>query len=237
MGHPRVHRPAEHRLGDSDGPPDQRVRSCRPHSVSGVRGVAGGVSAAPRGGAHRSPLTAPPRPWHPTHSSLLRGARRHGTFSACLGPPRLHARHRDQGGGLGGPDEARAARLGAACRPSLAGAAHHAQAYAEEPVAPVAHELVARIDRAVQLSHALPTIKFETTNIRPQKRPARAARAGERLASQPASLFMYNAQPRSRTRSSRPARAAPRRTDLRRVRLLRLGSVCSRADARADGER
>ena len=23
-----------------------------------------------------------PRPWHPTHSSLLRGARRHGTFSA-----------------------------------------------------------------------------------------------------------------------------------------------------------
>ena len=58
---------------------------------------------------------------------------------------------------------------------------------AEEPVAPVAHELVARIDRAVQLSHALPTIKFETTNIRPQKRPARAARAGERLASQPAS--------------------------------------------------
>ena len=106
-----------------------------------------------------------------------------GTFSACLGPPRLHARHRDQGGGLGGPDEARAARLGAACRPSLAGAAHHAQAYAEEPVAPVAHELVARIDRAVQLSHALPTIKFETTNIRPQKRPARAARAGERLAS------------------------------------------------------
>ena len=110
-----------------------------------------------------------------------------GTFSACLGPPRLHARHRDQGGGLGGPDEARAARLGAACRPSLAGAAHHAQAYAEEPVAPVAHELVARIDRAVQLSHALPTIKFETTNIRPQKRPARAARAGERLASQPAS--------------------------------------------------
>ena len=59
---------------------------------------------------------------------------------------------------------------------------------AEEPVAPVAHELVARIDRAVQLSHALPTIKFETTNIRPQKRPARAARAGERLASQPASL-------------------------------------------------
>ena len=183
----RVHRPAEHRLGDSDGPPDQRVRSCRPHSVSGVRGVAGGVSAAPRGGAHRSPLTAPPRPWHPTHSSLLRGARRHGTFSACLGPPRLHARHRDQGGGLGGPDEARAARLGAACRPSLAGAAHHAQAYAEEPVAPVAHELVARIDRAVQLSHALPTIKFETTNIRPQKRPARAARAGERLASQPAS--------------------------------------------------
>ncbi|EOD30371.1 Hypothetical protein EMIHUDRAFT_253730 [Emiliania huxleyi CCMP1516] len=40
-----------------------------------------------------------------------------------------------------------------------------------EPVAPVAHELVARIDRAVQLSHALPTIKFETTNIRPQKGP------------------------------------------------------------------
>merc|ERR1719333_1495645 len=126
-----------------------------------------------------SPL--PPGPWHPTHASLLRGARRHGTFSACLGPPRLHARHRDQGGGLGGPDEARAARLGAACRPSLAGAAHHAQAYAEEPVAPVAHELVARIDRAVQLSHALPTIKFETTNIRPQKRPAQ-----RRLASQPA---------------------------------------------------
>ena len=73
----RVHRPAEHRLGDSDGPPDQRVRSCRPHSVSGGLGVAGGVRAAPRGGAHRSPLTAPPRPWHPTHSSLLRGARRH----------------------------------------------------------------------------------------------------------------------------------------------------------------
>ncbi|EOD09863.1 hypothetical protein EMIHUDRAFT_438075 [Emiliania huxleyi CCMP1516] len=47
----RVHRPTEHRLGDSDGPPDQRVRSCRPHSVSGVRGVAGGVRAAPRGGA------------------------------------------------------------------------------------------------------------------------------------------------------------------------------------------
>ena len=114
---------------DSDGPPDQRVRSCRPHSVSGVRGVAGGVSAAPRGGAHRSPLTAPPRPWHPTHSSLLRGARRHGTFSACLGPPRLHARHRDQGGGLGGPDEARAARLGAARRPSLARAARHAEAH------------------------------------------------------------------------------------------------------------
>ena len=112
-----------------------------------------------------------------------------GTFSACLGPPRLHARHRDQGGGLGGPDEARAARLGAARRPSLAGAAHHAQACAEEPVAPVAHELVACIDRAVQLSHALPTIKFETTNIRPQKRPARAARAGERLASQPASFI------------------------------------------------
>ena len=74
----RVHRPAEHRLGDSDGPPDQRVRSCRPHSVSGVRGVAGGVSAAPRGGAHRSPLTAPPPPrGTPPHSSLLRGARRH----------------------------------------------------------------------------------------------------------------------------------------------------------------
>ena len=54
----RVHRPAEHRLGDSDGPPDQRVRSCRPHSVSGGLGVAGGVRAAPRGGAHRSPLTA-----------------------------------------------------------------------------------------------------------------------------------------------------------------------------------
>ena len=32
---------------------------------------------SPRGGAHRSPLTAPPRPWHPTHSSLLRGAWRH----------------------------------------------------------------------------------------------------------------------------------------------------------------
>ena len=55
------------------------------------------------------------------------------------------------------------------------------------PSRPSLHELVARIDRAVQLSHALPTIKFETTNIRPQKRPARAARAGERLASQPAS--------------------------------------------------
>ena len=27
-----------------------------------------------------SPL--PPRPWHPTHASLLRGARRHGTFTA-----------------------------------------------------------------------------------------------------------------------------------------------------------
>ena len=41
---------------------------------------AGGVRAAPHGGAHRSPLTAPPpraRPWHTTHSSLLRGARRH----------------------------------------------------------------------------------------------------------------------------------------------------------------
>ena len=112
-----------------------------------------------------------------------------GTFSAFLGSPRLHARHRDQGGGLGGPDEAHAARLGAARRPSLAGAAHHAQACAEEPVAPVAHELVACIDRAVQLSHALPTIKFETTNIRPQKRPARAARAGERLASQLASFL------------------------------------------------
>ena len=45
-------------------------------SVAGS-GQAGGVRAAPRGGAHRSPLTAPPRPWHPTHSSLLRGARRH----------------------------------------------------------------------------------------------------------------------------------------------------------------
>ncbi|EOD16669.1 hypothetical protein EMIHUDRAFT_256104 [Emiliania huxleyi CCMP1516] len=40
------------------------------------------------------------------------------------------------------------------------------------PSRPSLHELVARIDRAVQLSHALPTIKFETTNIRPQKRPA-----------------------------------------------------------------
>ena len=180
----RVHRPAEHRSGDSDGPPDQCPRPCRPHTVSGGLGGGRRRPRSPRGGAHRSPLTAPPRPWHPTHSSLLRGARRHGTFSACLGPPRLHARHRDQGGGLGGPDEARAARLGAACRPSLAGAAHHAQAYAEEPVAPVAHELVARIDRAVQLSHALPTIKFETTNIRPQKRPARAARA-RRATSEP----------------------------------------------------
>ena len=54
----RVHRPAEHRLGDSDGPPDQRVRSCRPHSVSGGLGVAGGVRAAPRGGAHRSPVSS-----------------------------------------------------------------------------------------------------------------------------------------------------------------------------------
>ena len=62
-----------------------------------------------------------------------------------------------------------------------AGAAHHAQAYAEEPVAPVAHELVARIDRAVQLSHALPTIKFDTTNIRPQKRRC----AGRRATSEP----------------------------------------------------
>ena len=61
----RVHRPAEHRLGDSDGPPDQRVRSCRPHSVSGGLGVAGGVRAAPRGGAHRSPLTSPPPPVAP----------------------------------------------------------------------------------------------------------------------------------------------------------------------------
>ncbi|EOD15247.1 hypothetical protein EMIHUDRAFT_370704 [Emiliania huxleyi CCMP1516] len=53
-----------------------------------------------------------------------------------------------------------------------------------EPVAPVAHELVARIDRAVQLSHALPTIKFETTNIRPQKK-ARACCAGRRATSEP----------------------------------------------------
>ena len=52
-----------------------------------------------------------------------------GTFNACLGPPRHHARRRDQGGGLGGPDEARAARLGAARRPSLARAARHAEAH------------------------------------------------------------------------------------------------------------
>ena len=59
-----------------------------------------------------------------------------------------------------------------------------AQAYAEESVAPVAHELVARIDRGVQLSHALPTIKFEA-NKHPNTKKARGAeRAGERLASQ-----------------------------------------------------
>ncbi|EOD17959.1 hypothetical protein EMIHUDRAFT_349778, partial [Emiliania huxleyi CCMP1516] len=53
--------------------------------------------------------------------------------------------------------EARAARLGAACRPSLAGAAHHAQAYAEEPVAPVAHELVARIAPCPRSNSRRPT--------------------------------------------------------------------------------
>merc|ERR1719161_723905 len=180
----RVHRPAEHRLGDSDGPPDQRVRSCRPHSVSGVRGVAGGVRAAPRGGAHRSPLTAPPRPWHPTHSSLLRGARRHGTFSAFLGPPRLHALHRDQGGGLGGPDEARAARLGAACRPSLAGAAHHAQAYAEEPVAPVAPR-AGGSHRPSRPAFSRPAHDQIRDDQHPTTKKARACCAGRRATSEP----------------------------------------------------
>ena len=80
----RVHRPAEHRLGDSDGPPDQRVRSCRPHSVSGVRGVAGGVSAAPRGGAHRSPLTAPPRSRTRPSSGAQGGTARSALASAHL---------------------------------------------------------------------------------------------------------------------------------------------------------
>ena len=73
----RVHRPAEHRSGDSDGPPDHRFRSCRGHGVSGGLGGADGVLAALVGvtTALLSPL--PPRPWHPTHASLLRGARRH----------------------------------------------------------------------------------------------------------------------------------------------------------------
>ena len=57
--------PAEHRSGDSDGPLGQRPRPCRPHTVSGGVGGAGGVRAAPRGGAHRSPLTSPPPPVAP----------------------------------------------------------------------------------------------------------------------------------------------------------------------------
>ena len=64
-------------MGDSDGPPDHRPRSCRPHGVSGGLGGADGVLAPLVGvtTALLSPL--PPRPWHPTHASLLRGARRH----------------------------------------------------------------------------------------------------------------------------------------------------------------
>jgi len=106
-------------------------------SVAGS-GQAGGVRAAPRGGAHRSPLTAPPRPVAPHRTRPSSGAQG-GTFNACLGPPRHHARRHDQGGGLGGADEARAARLGAARRPSLARAAHKALAHVP-PVAGAAWE-------------------------------------------------------------------------------------------------
>ena len=73
--------------------------------------------------SHRSPpARGTPRTRRP--SSGAQGC----TFDTCLGQPRRRARRRDQGGGLGGPDEARAARLGAARRPSLARAAHHARA-------------------------------------------------------------------------------------------------------------
>merc|ERR1719161_2585705 len=161
----RVHRPAEHRLGDSDGPPDQRVRSCRPHSVSGVRGVAGGVSAAPRGGAQggtaRSALASAHLAFTPATAT------KEVASAAQMKPVRLVW-------------EPHAVPLSPALLTTP-------KPTPRNPSRPSLHELVARIDRAVQLSHALPTIKFETTNIRPQKRPARAARAGERLASQPAS--------------------------------------------------
>ena len=72
-----MRRPAEHRSGDSDGPLGQCPRPCRPHTVSGGVGGAGGVRAALVGlpTVLLSPL--PPAPWHPTHSSLLRGAWRH----------------------------------------------------------------------------------------------------------------------------------------------------------------
>ena len=123
----RVHRPAEHRSGDSDGPPDQRPRSCRPPRRQWRAGGGRRRPRTPRGGDHRSPLTSPPPPVAP-HTRPSSGAHG-GTFNACLGPPRHHARRRDQGGGLGGPDEARAARLGAARRPSLARAARHAEAH------------------------------------------------------------------------------------------------------------